>query len=137
MSEYPVIDATRKRVGIIQECDRDALRCHPSLCVVANMLMRIFKAQDVKVGAWSVRILIDGHWHRYELSKNTRAMIRAYDAEGQAMPAGIKIELLPPTQPYGVKTGKQQGVKRGRGTNPDHISSRRPSLRNIFVEPPG
>lgn len=136
MSE-PIVDASRKRLIRIAEEDRDGLTCHPGLCPGANAVMRQVKgAQDVKVGASTVRVLIDGIWHRWDLSISTKEMIRAYDDVGTPMPAGVVLEFLPPARKLGARTGQPVGRKAGSGSSPGHVASRRPSLRNIFVEPP-
>jgi hypothetical protein len=120
----------------ITEEDRVAVQCSPTNCVIANAISRQKGVLDQRVGASIVRVLKKDGWVRYELDPNTMNMIYAYDTNGQVMPAGLKVKLLPPTsQPIGKRAGTRSGTKTrsGAGTS---VATRRPSSRHILRDVP-
>jgi hypothetical protein len=129
-----IVDATKPVTVIIGDEDRDATRRSPSRCVVANRVMRMPGVVDVRVGASSIRILHDDGWRRYDLDPNTMAAIRAYDEAGEMMPPGFRVIFTPPARPIGSREGETSGSDRRSGAG-THVATRRPSTRNIFLEP--
>ena len=134
----PVIDIIHPFTLTIDEVDRQAWTCDPWECVIANCLNRQKGISRAQVGAQFVRFMKGNVPVRGELSHNARQMIRAYDKDGQIMPAGVQIKILPPSRKLGdgrpsskvpkdqQKPGQKQRIRRDNN----------PSTRNIFVKPP-
>lgn len=130
-----LVDATKPTRVVIIESDREALQCSPQHCPIANALMRRPGVQDAYVGATIVRVMTGGVWVRYELSAMAKAQVLAFDRDNQIMPAGCRIDLIPPHVKLGTRAKKRPPGQR-TGTKPREVSKLRPSYRNIFVEPP-
>lgn len=130
-----VKDAVSPLTVTIRAEDRNAIQCDPKNCVIANAVRRMRGVRDVRVGATTVRLMkTDGWWVRYDLDQESIAMIRAYDADNQIMPEGMRVFLVPPHKRLGSRSGLPSGKTSGKG-NGTHVSTRRPSTRHIFVDP--
>ena len=128
-------DATKPlAVDVIAADHLGAVRCSPTRCVYANALRRLSGVQDARVGVTSMRLLRRDGWHRYDIEKNTRATIGAYDRAGQLMPPGMRAIFLPPQNPLGARRGERPGTNKRSGAG--NVTNRRPSSRHIDVEPP-
>lgn len=134
-TDIPIQDADKPLTVVVAVADRDAVQCSPTQCVIANALNRLPNVSRAHVGATMVYLNFKGVPMRYALSRNSAAMVRAYDNDNQVMPEGVTIELVPPA----VKGERAQGLRSSRQLNGNVSSkpraSRRPTHRNLFVEP--
>lgn len=131
----PVVDVIKPFTVIIDDIDRQAVQCNPWECVAANALNRRKGIRNAQVGAQYVYFTNGNVPMRGELTNNSRKMIRAYDRDNHPMPAGIRLEILPPRIKMG--TNRTIGKKaKGEGTKRPKRIVKNPATRNIFVKPP-
>jgi len=130
-----LFDATKRLSVVIDAIDRtDDVFCSPTRCVGANRIRRLPGVLDVRVGATSARVKRKNGWHRYDLAPETIAAIRAYDEAHEKMPPGFRFVLLPPKKRLNARKGEKPGTNVRSGRN-EHVATRRPSSRSMFVEP--
>jgi hypothetical protein len=135
IGSVPVVDVQRPFFVTIEEIDRKATQCSPTHCVFANAMNRQNGITLAQVGQTMVHYNKGNIRMRGELSHAAIAMIRAYDRDNQIMPAGIRIEILPPRRKKG--TVKPKGPKTTK-RDPSIVTRivHNPSTRNLYVEPP-
>lgn len=134
------VDVTKPGHVIIDEVDRQAHQCDPWECIIANALNRQPGISNAQVGAEFLYFSKHGIPMRAWLPHNMRAMIRAYDESGQLMPAGVRIDYVPPrpSDRMGARnkpTSKIPKKDQAKG-KPTRLRQVTPSTRNIFVKPP-
>lgn len=134
-TDIPMQDADKALSVVVIAADRQAVQCSPTQCVIANALNRLPNVSRAHVGATMVYLNFKGVPMRYALSRNSAAMVKAYDNDNQIMPEGITIDLVPPA----IKGQGSQGLRSSKQLNGTTSNkprqSRRPTHRNIFVEP--
>jgi hypothetical protein len=138
-SNVPIVDATEEIKFQTRPRDsKGAIARNPEACVAARGIMRTVNdgALAVKIGATIARIHYGNHIKRYIISKETQAMIKAYDKAG-FYPSGVTVHLLPPTlsTALGARKGEKRGGKKTRNGKPDVRSPKTPWLRHIDQAP--
>lgn len=131
----PLRDATSSMTVKIQERDRKAVTCDPQKCVIANAIRRLPGVVDVRVGAETVRIQRKDAIIRYDIDKESAALIASFDRSEIIIPRDVRIFLNPPRRPLGTRSNTKRGSNK-KTLAGNHVSTRRPSLRHILVERP-
>ena len=132
-----VKDATRRRLSSppVNPTDRKhGVRCSPTRCIGANALRRMPGVLDAKVGATMMYLLRRSGWERWQIERNTKVAVKAYDEADEDMPIGFVFHFVPPSKPLGSRSGQRSGSNRRSGANTS-VASRKPSHRHIDVEP--
>jgi hypothetical protein len=132
-NDVPIVDATKGIEFMVRPRDiKGAVVRDPENCVAARGIKRVLNGnvRAVKIGAHTARIHRGSFIERYIISRETKALIKAYDAAG-FYPSGVVVKLLAPTAStkWGVKPGNRSGKKSKGGTN--IRSAKTPWLRHI------
>lgn len=130
--KVPVIDATEPIIFVVKTTDvKGAKIRNPEHCVAARGVLRVLDdgALGVKIGATIARVHYGNHIKRYFLSKETKQMIKAYDA-ANFYPTGVTVKLQPPapSNKIGSKSMKPKGKNTGTHSN---LVTKSPWLRHI------
>lgn len=137
-TDIPLQDADKPLTVVVTAPDRNAVQCSPTQCVIANALNRLPNVSRAHVGASMVYLNFKGIPMRYALSRNSAAMVYAYDNDNQIMPEGVTIELVPPKPSTGSGM-RERGLRSSKQLAGDREhkprQSRKPTHRNLFVEP--
>lgn len=135
VNNKPVVDAVAPLTVKIGSRDRTGAEIrNPERCVVARAVRRTLNGDivGVKIGAQKAYVEYGDRVVRYQVPKETREMVRAYDAAG-FYPTGVTARLVPvpPTHRLGTQN-KPSGKKSKGGTAAPSIrNASRPWLRHL------
>lgn len=109
----------------------------PTACAIAQSLRREKGVTRVSVGASMVYVVFatdSSKVVRYALSNNERALIKAFDKQGQ-FPCGyrVRLEPVPASRQIGARAGGAQGTNKrsGAGGNALQRASRSQPTRHV------